>query len=175
MVWSHLLFIQRWPFHQCNQSRRGAPDAGNKCSKAWLLTWMYFHSMGGVFKVTLQSLVILSLLTILIPYLWDGSADEKQQIRRQSPERKRHPENRSVCWQAELKGGDPNITALDIPDNNEQSKWKPCMHDRLHDLRGSVQNKIVKPFVQKLWRISRQWQKDTKHVAPLSTGPYAMT
>ena len=64
---------------------------------------LHFHSGGGVFKVTLQSLVILNLLIIRIPHLYDVSADEKQQIRRQSPGRERHADNRSQCWRAELR------------------------------------------------------------------------
>lgn len=111
-------FIQRQPLHQYNQSRRGAKmacDHWNKCHNAWLLTLCPFYFVGGVFKVTLQSLVPPKLLTILTPYLYDASADERQQIRRQSPGRERHTDNRSECWQAELKWGDPKRTVFDGP------------------------------------------------------------
>ena len=72
---------------------------------------VHFHP-GGVFKVTLQSLVILNLLIIRIPHLYDVSADEKQQIRRQSPGRERHADNRSQCWRAELRHGHMRAKSL---------------------------------------------------------------
>lgn len=71
-----------------------------------------FYSVGGVLKVSLQSLVILNLFTILIPYLY-VSGDEKQQTRRQSPGRERPTDDRSECWQAELEWGGVKSTAFD--------------------------------------------------------------
>lgn len=132
------------------------------CRKGSLLTLWCFHSVGGVFKVTPQSLVILSLLTILMPYLYGVSADEKQQIRRQGPGRERHTDNRSQCWQSELHWGSGNRTALMAPDSNYQSKRKPCIHDGLHNLQSPVQNGNAKSLVKKLWRIFRPWQQSIK-------------
>lgn len=118
IVPSHMVFIERQPLHQSSQSRRGAKPAlwSLKLTPQSLVTdAVHFYSVGGVFKVTLQSLVILNLLTIRIPYLYDVSADEKHQIRRQSPGRERHADNRSQCCQAELKWGNPNSSTFDGP------------------------------------------------------------
>lgn len=136
--------------------KTGLPSLST-CCRGSLLMLRCFHLEGGVFKVTLQSLVILSLLTILIPYLYGVSADEKQQIRRQGPGRERHADNRSERWQAELHRGNGTGLHLIAPDNNYQSKWKPCIHDGLHNLQVPVQNGNDKHLVKKLWRISRQW------------------
>lgn len=35
------------------------------------------------------------------------------------------------------------------PDSNSQSKWKPRVHDRRHNLQSPVQNENAKPLVQK--------------------------
>lgn len=86
--------------------------------------------MGGVFKVTLQSLVILNLLTILIPYFYDVSADEKLQIRRQSPGRERRADNRPSA--GKLSASEEAHTGVHLMalDSNERSEGKACIHDR---------------------------------------------
>lgn len=91
--------VQSQPLHQGNRPTRGARMVcghWNKCHKAQLLMPGSFYSVGGVLKVSLQSLVILNLFTILIPYLYDVSGDEKQQTRRQNPGRERHTDEKWV-------------------------------------------------------------------------------
>lgn len=145
---SQLVFRQRQPLHQDSQSRRVAQmacDQGTASRSPATELW-HCHSVGGVLKVTLQSLAILSLLTILIPYLYDVSADERQQIKRQRPGRERHTDNRRESQQAELKWGNLKGTVLEGPDNNYQSKWKPCIHDWIHNLQSPLQNENAKPL-----------------------------
>lgn len=107
------------PMQSMQERRKIECDPWSKCHRAWVLMVWYFLFVGGAFKVTFQSLVVLSLLTILIPYLYDVSADEKQQIRRQSPGREKHTDNRSEClgsW--ELKWGTQTLLHLMAPHSN---------------------------------------------------------
>lgn len=113
-------------------------------------------AVGGVFKVTLQSLVILNLLTILIPYFYDVSADEKLKIRRQSPGRERRADNRPSA--GKLSASEEAHTGVPMMalDSNEQSEGKACIHDRWHNLLGPLQNENTRPLVPKWLWISRQ-------------------
>lgn len=110
-------FIERQPLHQSTWSRRGAKTASDlwhRRPEAWLLTLHRFYSGGGSFKFTLWSLVILNLLAILIPSLYDVSADEKQQIRRQRPGKEADRWQRRVLASHAQWGG-PSSSTLDGP------------------------------------------------------------
>ena len=79
IVPSHMVFIQKQPLHQSSQSRKGAkngPVITEINATKPVTDAVHLYSVGGVFKVTLRSLVSLSLLTIRIPYVYDVSADE---------------------------------------------------------------------------------------------------
>lgn len=103
------------PTQSMQERRKTEYEPWNKCHRTRLLTLWYFPFVGGAFKVTFRSPVVLNLLTIQIPYLYDVSADEKQQIRRQSPGREKHTDNTSECLASWAQVRDPKTPALDGP------------------------------------------------------------
>lgn len=151
------------PMQSMQERRKIACDPWNKCHRAWVLMVWYFLFVGGAFKVTFQSLVVLSLLTILIPYLYDVSADEKQQIRRQSLEERSILITEVSAWEAESSSEGPKHsciwwppTVINSPNGNSVSMISYII------CRAQCKMKMPASLFKKLLKISRQWQQSIK-------------